>query len=184
MRFGQFELDLAAGELYRDGRRVRLQEQPRQVLIALVGRPGDVVTREELRERLWKSDTFVDFEHGLNTAVKKVRQALGDSAETPRFIETLAKRGYRFIGEVQSVGPAGLVDSPPVPEAAVRNLPGRRWMTRPILLWAVGIIVASAVFATWFFRDHSNSLAVMPLRVLYQVSEPDRLVKVAGIKLA
>jgi len=166
MRFGQFELDLAAGELYRDGRRVRLQEQPRQVLIALVGRPGDVVTREELRERLWKSDTFVDFEHGLNTAVKKVRQALGDSAETPRFIETLAKRGYRFIGEVQSVGPAGLVDSPPVPEAAVRNLPGRRWMTRPILLWAVGIIVASAVFATWFFRDHSNSLAVMPLRVL------------------
>src|SRR6188508_2255595 len=106
MRFGQFELDLAAGELYRDGRRVRLQEQPRQVLIALVGRPGDVVTREELRERLWKCDTFVDFEHGLNTAVKKVRQALGDSAETPQYIETIARRGYRFIAPVSTVDAA------------------------------------------------------------------------------
>src|SRR5262245_3549419 len=98
LRFGRFELDRSAGELYRDGRPVRLQEHPLQVLIALVERPGEVVTREQLRERLWKSDTFVDFEHGLNTAVKKARQALGDSADTPQFIETLARRGYRFIG--------------------------------------------------------------------------------------
>src|SRR5262245_65723214 len=100
VRFGRFELDRTAGELYRDGRRIRLQEHPRQVLVALLERPGELVTREALRERLWKSDTFVDFEHGLNTAVKKARQALGDSAESPRFIETLSRRGYRFIGEV------------------------------------------------------------------------------------
>ena len=79
VRFGRFELDPADGELYRDGTRVHLQEHPRQVLVALLERPGEVVTRDALRERLWKSDTFVDFEHGLNTAVKKARAALGDS---------------------------------------------------------------------------------------------------------
>src|SRR6476620_4798131 len=100
LEFGSFEFDIAAGELYRRGERVRLQEQPRQVLSALLERPGEIVTREELRERLWKTDTFVDFEHGLNTAIKKVRRALGDSADAPAFIETLARRGYRFIAPV------------------------------------------------------------------------------------
>ncbi|HEU4936900.1 MAG TPA: winged helix-turn-helix domain-containing protein [Vicinamibacterales bacterium] len=167
VRFGQFELDRVAGELYCDGRRVRLQEQPRQILIALLERRGEVVTREELRERLWKSDTFVDFEHGLNTAVKKVRQALGDSAESPRFIETLAKRGYRFIGDVQSLEPAGLAaDSPPVPTSVVPNLTVRRWVGRRAFWVATAIVLASAAFAIWSFSDRSNSLAVMPLRVL------------------
>jgi cholera toxin transcriptional activator len=102
VRFGTFELDLAAGELSRNGSRLKLQEQPFQVLAALVARPGEVVTREELRQKLWPSDTFVDFDHSLNTAINKVREALGDSASTPRYVETLARRGYRFIAPLQA----------------------------------------------------------------------------------
>lgn len=104
-RFGVFELDLAAGELRKSGARLRLQEQPFQVLVMLLERAGDVVSREDLREKLWPSDTFVDFDHSLNTAINKVREALGDSASSPRYVETLARRGYRFIAPVQS-GPA------------------------------------------------------------------------------
>ena len=100
-RFGVFELDLSAGELRKNGVRLRLQEQPFQVLAMLLERAGDVVTREEMRQKLWPSDTFVDFDHSLNTAINKVREALGDSASTPRYVETLARRGYRFIAPVQ-----------------------------------------------------------------------------------
>jgi cholera toxin transcriptional activator len=101
-RFGVFELDLAAGELRKNGAKLRLQEQPFQVLALLLERPGDVVTREELRQKLWPADTFVDFDHGLNTAVNKLRETLGDSASSPRYIETLARRGYRFIAPLQT----------------------------------------------------------------------------------
>ena len=101
-RFGVFELDLAAGELRKNGARLRLQEQPFQVLALLLERAGQVVTREELRQKLWPSDTFVDFDHSLNTAVNKLRESLGDSASSPRYIETLARRGYRFIAPVQN----------------------------------------------------------------------------------
>src|SRR5438445_9021874 len=101
VRFGVFELDLLAGELRKGGARIRLQEQPFQVLAMLLERPGDVVTRDDLRQKLWPADTFVDFDHSLNTAVNKIREVLGDSASSPRFIETLARRGYRFVGEVQ-----------------------------------------------------------------------------------
>ncbi|HKH97468.1 MAG TPA: winged helix-turn-helix domain-containing protein [Candidatus Sulfotelmatobacter sp.] len=104
-RFGVFELDLSAGELRRNGVKLRLQGQPFQVLALLLERAGEVVTREELRQELWPSDTFVDFDHGLNTAINKVREALGDSAASPRYVETLARRGYRFIAPVQSAGP-------------------------------------------------------------------------------
>src|SRR5579864_1844219 len=100
VRFAEYEADLRSGELRRQGQRLRLQEKPFQVLVALVSRPGEVVTREELRQSLWPADTFVDFEHGLNTAVNKVREALRDSASDPRFIETLPRRGYRFIGQI------------------------------------------------------------------------------------
>jgi DNA-binding winged helix-turn-helix (wHTH) protein len=100
LRFGLFEFDVIAGELYHEGRRVPLQEHPRQVLATLLERPGEIATREELRDRLWKTDTLVDFEHGLSTAIKKMRQALGDSAAAPQYIETLARRGYRFIAPV------------------------------------------------------------------------------------
>src|SRR5437660_8925062 len=103
VRFGVFEADLQAGELRKSGIRIRLQEQPFQVLALLLEHPGDVVTRENLREKLWPADTFVDFDHSLNTAINKIREALGDSAGNPRFVETLARRGYRFIAPVQIV---------------------------------------------------------------------------------
>jgi TolB-like protein len=97
LRFGSFELDLRAGELRKQGVKVKVQEQPVQILAILLESPGQVVTREELRRKLWPSDTFVDFDHGLNKAINKLREALGDSADDPRFIETLARRGYRFL---------------------------------------------------------------------------------------
>jgi DNA-binding winged helix-turn-helix (wHTH) protein len=103
VHFSLFELDLEAGELRRNGAKVRLQEQPLQVLIRLIERPGELVRREELRAKLWPADTFVDFDHGLNAAVRRLRDALGDSAETPRFVETVARRGYRFIAPVQGL---------------------------------------------------------------------------------
>jgi DNA-binding winged helix-turn-helix (wHTH) protein len=101
-RFGVFELDLSAGELRKNGVKLRLQEQPFQVMALLLERAGEVITREELQQKLWPSDTFVDFDHSLNTAINKVREALGDSASSPRYVETLARRGYRFIAPVQT----------------------------------------------------------------------------------
>jgi len=106
VRFGTFELDLAAGELCKKGLKVRLQDQPFQLLAALAARPGEVVTREELKDKLWPSDTYVDFDRSLNTAASKLRDALGDSASSPRFIETLPRRGYRFLASVETVGEA------------------------------------------------------------------------------
>jgi DNA-binding winged helix-turn-helix (wHTH) protein/TolB-like protein len=110
MRFGEFTVDLAAGEVHRNGAKIKLQELPFRVLAELASRPGEVVTREELRARLWDASTFVDAEAGLNTAVAKLREALGDSADAPRFIETLPKRGYRFVAEVH--GPSSPVPGP------------------------------------------------------------------------
>jgi cholera toxin transcriptional activator len=111
LRFGVFEVDLAAGELRKNGARIRLQEQPFQVLTALLQNAGQVVTRDDLREKIWPADTFVDFDHSLNTAVNKIRESLGDSASSPRFVETLARRGYRFIAPVDSVGAAATVSA-------------------------------------------------------------------------
>ncbi len=104
VRFGVFEVDLRAGELRRSGVKIKLQEQPFQILSLLLGRPGEVVTREEIQKKLWPADTFVDFEHSLNAAVKRLREALGDSADTPRFVETIPRRGYRFIYPVERPG--------------------------------------------------------------------------------
>ncbi len=104
VRFGVFELDLRAGELKKRGIRIRLQGQPFLLLITLLKQQGRVVTREEVRRTLWPKDTFVDFDHSLGTAINKLREALGDSAANPRFIETLPRRGYRFIAPVVSVG--------------------------------------------------------------------------------
>ena len=103
LRFGVFELDRAARELRKNGARLRLQEQPFQVLTVLLENAGRVVTRDDLRQKIWPADTFVDFDHSLNTAVNKIREALGDSASSPRFVETLARRGYRFIAPVNGV---------------------------------------------------------------------------------
>jgi len=95
-------VDVRAGELYRRGKRIKVQQQPMQILLALLERPGDVVTRDELREKIWPSDTFVDFEHSLNTAIKKLRQALGDRANKSKYVETLPRRGYRFLPAVEA----------------------------------------------------------------------------------
>jgi len=105
IRFGLFEVDFSAGELRKQHRNIKLQEQPLQVLELLLSRPGDVLTREELRRALWPADTFVEFDQGVNTAIKKIRLALGDSANNPRFIETIPRKGYRFIAPVGFIAP-------------------------------------------------------------------------------
>jgi Tol biopolymer transport system component/DNA-binding winged helix-turn-helix (wHTH) protein len=125
VQFGLFEADLKSGELHRSGVRVRLQSQPFKLLAALLERPGEVIAREELQKRLWGADTTVDFDHSLGIAVNKLRDALGDSAENPRFVETLAKRGYRFIAPVRMVDPEPSVEGtePPLPSAAAGARP-------------------------------------------------------------
>ena len=105
LRFGAFEADLQSGELRKSGLRIRLPDQSFQILAMLANRPGEVVTREQLRLTLWPNGTFVDFDHSLNTAIGRLRDALGDSADSPRFVETLAKRGYRFVAPVEAVNP-------------------------------------------------------------------------------
>src|SRR5260370_29807357 len=103
IRFGPIELDLRAGELRKHGRKTRLQQQPFRVLALLLEHPGEVVTREELRQVIWPADTFVDFHEGLDATIYKLRNTLGDSSEKPRFVETLPRRGYRFIAPVEGV---------------------------------------------------------------------------------
>jgi len=101
VRFGMFELDFRTRELRKQGAKIKLQDQPFQILQILLQRPGGTVSREELQQKIWPSDTFVDFDHGLYNAIKRLREALGDSAETPRFVETLSRRGYRFVGKIE-----------------------------------------------------------------------------------
>jgi DNA-binding winged helix-turn-helix (wHTH) protein len=156
IRFGIFEVELQAGELRRQGFKVKLQEQPFQVLVMLLEHPGEVVTRDELKRSLWPADTFVDFEGGLNRAINKLREALGDDADSPRFIETLPRRGYRFVAPVETAGnretEAGrsrlvLVPSDVPVENSVPTDPAPR---RRILLWALaGALAALAVIASW-----------------------------------
>jgi TolB-like protein/DNA-binding winged helix-turn-helix (wHTH) protein/Tfp pilus assembly protein PilF len=179
-KFGVFEADLRTGELTKLGKRVRLQEQPFQLLAMLLEKPGELVIREELRERLWPK-TLVDFDHGLNKAISKVRDALGDSAENPRFIETVASRGYRFLADVAVVqaGQPGTAD-----DLARHEVPGlprppdtsasAGWRTHPFGRRLSGVVtaLALAVLLTWFFYSWRHplstihSLAVLPLENL------------------
>ena len=131
VRFGVFEVDLRAGELRKKGIRIRLQGQPFLLLITLLKQRGEVVTREEVRRMLWPEDTFVDFDHSLGTAINKLREALGDSAANPRFIETLPRRGYRFVAPIEVVGASEEVpivnEAPPKEqEPASEDVPGPR----------------------------------------------------------
>jgi TolB-like protein/DNA-binding winged helix-turn-helix (wHTH) protein/Flp pilus assembly protein TadD len=192
IRFGVFELDLRSGELRKHGLRIRLQAQPFQVLVMLLDHPGEVVTREDLQKKLWPADTFVDFDHGLNKAINKIRQTLGDSAESPRFVETVARRGYRFLAEVK------VADADPVrsPEIATKShsttaphdrsdLPGKLAMPRHLLsplAWKISVVVLlllMASVATWRFhsRNHLHpvirSLAVLPLESLSNDASQD-----------
>jgi adenylate cyclase len=125
IRFGAFELDPESGELRKQGLKVRLQEQPFQILQILLEHPGKVVTREELQQRIWSSDTFVDFDHGVYNAIKKLREALGDSADNPRYIETLSRRGYRFIAPVNGPAsePGGSAPAAAAPQDSIAVLP-------------------------------------------------------------
>lgn len=131
IRFDSFEVDLRAQELYKAGRKVKLQIQPFQVLAMLLERPGEVVTRDEMQKRLWPADTFVDFEHSVNTAIKKLRQALGDDIKKPRYVETLPKRGYRFLGSVQLPPPEATPASSAAAESPRRAGAGKSsWVGR------------------------------------------------------
>jgi TolB-like protein/DNA-binding winged helix-turn-helix (wHTH) protein len=159
LHFGPFELDPRAGELHKDGLRVKIQEKPLRLLEALLARPAEVVTREELRALLWPADTFVDFEGGLNTAINKVRAALGDSADNPRFVETVGRRGYRFIAPLEHdaafAAPAQAVPKP------VRSRPGG---LLPSLVLAAA---AAGVVGAWLWRARATpgpikSVAVLP----------------------
>jgi TolB-like protein/DNA-binding winged helix-turn-helix (wHTH) protein/Flp pilus assembly protein TadD len=192
LRFGVFELDLRAGELHKHGLRIRLQEQPLQVLAMLLEHPGEVVTREELQKKLWPADTFVDFDHGLNKAINKIRDALGDSAESPRFVETIARRGYRFLAEVKAADPASVTS----PELAPPSHPATEIRGRPdlavtsatsehhssALAWTISALVLLlliASFVAWKFHSRNrpppviHSLAVLPLESLSNDASQD-----------
>jgi DNA-binding winged helix-turn-helix (wHTH) protein len=121
VRFNTYEVHLRSGELYRAGHKIRLQDLPFQVLAMLLEHPREVVARKDLQERLWPADTFVDFDHSLNTAIRKLRQALCDDSKNPRFIETLPKRGYRFIGALQQPGKPPSSGPTPAPSASRAN---------------------------------------------------------------
>jgi len=185
VHFGLFEADLRTGELYRSGIRVRIQAQPFRVLTILLENAGEVVSREELQERLWGKNTVVDFEHGLGTAINKIRDALGDSAENPRFIETLAKRGYRFIAPVSFITPASFAPSQaidvPIPNsfhadtlvhpAQGARFSGPTWWTLGICV-ALGIAVGAGIF--WALnRSQTQSLHISRVTSSGRVSPGD-----------
>ncbi len=129
--FGPFAYDEMSGELYKHGVRLRLEGQPLQILAALIRQPGQVVTRDEFQQRLWRGGTFVDFDHGLNAAMNRLRQVLGDSADQPRYIETLSGRGYRFIAPVQETFPKPVLvmASPPVAVEPIQQAMRSAWMS-------------------------------------------------------
>jgi len=154
IQFGVFEVDLRAGELRRNGSRVKLQDQPLQILTLLLERPGEVVSRDELRTRLWPADTFVDFDHSLNAAVRRLRDALGDSAENPRFVETVARRGYRFLVPVSGM--------PPALEAELRVPPPQPARTWWIASAAVVLLVAGLGAGLFLGRRGSGPSPASP----------------------
>ncbi|MFY9528678.1 MAG: tetratricopeptide repeat protein [Candidatus Acidiferrales bacterium] len=185
VRFGVFEVDLRAGELRKHGLNIRLQEQPFKVLALLLANPGELVTREDLRSKLWPADTFVDFDHALNKAINKIREALGDSAESPRFVQTVPRRGYRFLADVKVVNGVVLNKL----ELATGDLSGARGhdqveltgktTERKRLRWSLAWSVSGFALATlfvilmvWIFHSRGRasptirSLAVLPLESL------------------
>jgi len=190
--FGIFEVDLRAGELRKRGLRVRLQQQPFQVLAMLLEHHGQVVDREDLQKKLWPADTFVDFDHGLNKAINKIREALGDSAESPRFVETVARRGYRFLADVRTADAVPVRSPEPTPQphpaadAHDRQNPGGRLATLTRLLppraWKISTFVLLALLASFAASklrsgNHPSpvirSLAVLPLESLSNDASQD-----------
>ena len=162
IRFDVFELDLRAGVLRRAGRPIKLQEQPFRILALIAGRAGEVVTREEL---LWPANTFVDFDHGLNSAVARLRDALRDSAGRPRFIETVAKRGYRFIGSIDQSEPREL--TPAAIEMKTPDSVARQRLPAKISIGALAISVLLCVTGLLaFYRNGENARASSAIEVV------------------
>src|SRR5437899_10239150 len=165
LRFGVFEIDRRTGEVRRQGVRIKVAAQPFHLLSTLLDRPGELVTREELRERLWPSDTFVDFEHSLNSAVKKLRLALGDLAEAPVFIETLPRRGYRFLQPVEALIEPSSTTASDVMSAATTELENRSQEaerhpgTRRAAVIAIAAAVTAVVITLLVFRMTARSAA-------------------------
>jgi TolB-like protein/DNA-binding winged helix-turn-helix (wHTH) protein len=184
VRFGPFEADLDTRELRKCGLRIKLHGQPFEVLARLLERPGEAVPREDLHKRLWSTDTFVDFDAGVNTAIKRLREALGDSAENPRYIETLPRLGYRFVAPIEAEGShqpvgRGIPPKPPLSEAVQTMAigPARKqgWQITALALGLAAVVALSIVFSLNTVRErllehsnplHVNSLAVLPLENL------------------
>ncbi|HWO36519.1 MAG TPA: winged helix-turn-helix domain-containing protein, partial [Candidatus Acidoferrum sp.] len=203
VRFGVFEVDLSAAELRKNGLRLKLPEQPFQILTMLLERPGEIITRDDLRNRLWRTDTFVDFDHGLNNAVMRLREVLGDSSDNPRFVETIPRRGYRFLAHVDESfpataargstdagtnqivvpTPAGQPPSPAVLPAGNRQTVKKRRIEIAILAGLVAAaLITVAVAARYFATRNTNiglgvkqstSLVVLPLENLSGDQEQD-----------
>jgi TolB-like protein/DNA-binding winged helix-turn-helix (wHTH) protein/tetratricopeptide (TPR) repeat protein len=186
VRFGMYEISLSSGELRKGGMRIKVQQQPIKVLEMLLERPGQVVTREELRNRVWPHDSFGDFDQAVNIAIGKLRTALGDSADNPRFIETLPKRGYRFIAEVRTLDadPPATIASPAAgdlqPHQPAMLPPPAKLRLRPAYwITIAAVVVLASVFALWFNRTHQppplqiRSLAVLPLENLSGDAQQD-----------
>jgi len=193
IRFGAFEADLLSGELRKSGIRLKIQDRPFQILVILLEHPGLVVTREQLQKRLWPEDTFVDFEHGLNTAINKLRDALSDEADNPRFIETLPKRGYRFIAPVSAsaaprahlhAGPPANAPTPfavpaisPADPSVTPPAPAIRYRLTSYLTPAVMFLLYVALIAVWYFYSHSrrgaeqSEIRIAPLNGLPRESD-------------
>lgn len=169
-RFGAFEVDQVSGELRKQGVRIKLQEQPFQALVTLIERPGEVLTREELQKRLWPPDTNVDFDRGLNKAINRLREALGDDAENPRFIETLPQRGYRFLVQVEMAAGESSLSQPPPSETDQRPsdppLIQRLLMQRRSLLAIGGGLIVVPIIAVAYRVLQLPSLRIESLAVL------------------
>jgi Tol biopolymer transport system component/DNA-binding winged helix-turn-helix (wHTH) protein len=184
VRFAQFELDSRAGELRKDSHRIKLQEQPLQILAMLLEHPGEVVTREELHQKLWPADTFVDFDHGLNSAVARLREALNDSAQRPKYIETVARRGYRFIGELEGANNRQATarelsrqEEPRETERPLALAPGaqsraKEPIVRRLVLTLAGVVLLACT--TWYFTSGRVDSSLLPPRVVPLTSLPDR----------
>ena len=203
VRFGAFELDPCAGVLRKHGIRIKLQDQPFALLLILLEKPGQLVTREELQQRLWPADTFVEFDKGIYNALKRLRETLGDVAATPRYVETIPKRGYRFVAEIQNIAPEAI----PVPSAgppqltialpSVRDqknpasdvmtsetsaVESNRWMKVGAWTLLTILLAGTALWIIWRGRrgriqpeGRIGSLAVLPMENLSHVSEQDYL---------
>src|SRR4051794_32473358 len=175
LRFGPYELDLRSTQLRKKDLKIRLQDQPFQILVALLERPGELILREEIRRKLWPDDTVVEFDHGINAAVKRLRDALRDSAEKPRYIETVARRGYRFIAPVEALAlseraAAVVPQSQPVPESSPATVDAaptpppsalspdqKRW----ILAALAGALIAAGMAVPWLRHSMVNSTSEM-----------------------